>query len=130
VNPELPRVEADSGKIVQLMTNLLSNAMKFTPDNGVVSIKVEKERSVETNTDFIKVSVSDSGVGIKPDEVPLLFEQYRQVSSSTKTKEKGTGLGLAICKLIVQAHGGTIGVTSELNLGTTFTFTLPAQTEA
>jgi two-component system sensor histidine kinase/response regulator len=130
VNPELPRVEADSGKIVQLMTNLLSNAMKFTPDNGVVSIKVEKEHSTETNSDNIKVSVSDSGVGIKPEEVPLLFEQYRQVSSSTKTKEKGTGLGLAICKLIMQAHGGTITVASELNVGTTFTFTLPAQTEA
>jgi signal transduction histidine kinase len=129
VNPELPRVEADSGKIVQLMTNLLSNAMKFTPDNGTVSIKVEKERSPETAVDFIKVSVSDSGVGIKPEEVQLLFEQYRQVSSSSKTKEKGTGLGLAICKLIVQAHGGTIGVSSELNLGTTFTFTLPAVTE-
>ncbi|NUN69141.1 MAG: hybrid sensor histidine kinase/response regulator [Bacteroidetes bacterium] len=129
VKPDLPRVEADSGKIVQLMTNLLSNAMKFTPDNGTVTIKVEKEHHHELKADFIKVSVSDSGVGIKPEEVPLLFEQYRQVSSSTKTKEKGTGLGLAICKLIVQAHGGTIGVSSEVNLGTTFTFTLPAVTE-
>ncbi|MCK9408286.1 MAG: hybrid sensor histidine kinase/response regulator [Bacteriovoracaceae bacterium] len=130
VNPELPRVDADSGKIVQLMTNLLSNAMKFTPDNGIVSIRVEKEHSAEANADFIKVSVSDSGVGIKPEEIPLLFEQYRQVSSSTKSKEKGTGLGLAICKLIVQAHSGTISVVSELNVGTTFIFTLPAQNEA
>lgn len=129
VNPELPRVEADSGKIVQLMTNLLSNAMKFTPDNGFVKIIVAKESSAENAGGFIKVSVSDSGVGIKPDEIPLLFEQYRQVSSSTKSKEKGTGLGLAICKLIVQAHNGTITVSSELNKGTTFTFTLPAQAE-
>ncbi|MFZ4620088.1 MAG: hybrid sensor histidine kinase/response regulator [Bacteroidota bacterium] len=129
INSDLPRVEADSGKIVQLMTNLLSNAMKFTPDNGSVSIKVEKEHNTELNADFIKVSVSDSGVGIKAEEIALLFEQYRQVSSSAKTKEKGTGLGLAICKLIVQAHGGTITVSSEVNIGTTFVFTLPAQVE-
>lgn len=130
IEPDLPRVEADSGKIVQLMTNLLSNAMKFTPDNGSVFIKVEKDRSAEQTMEMIKVSVADSGVGIKPDEIQLLFEQYRQVSSASKTKEKGTGLGLVICKLIVQAHGGTIGVTSEVNKGTTFTFTLPAQPEA
>ncbi len=127
---DLPRLEADSGKIVQLMTNLLSNAMKFTPENGTVTIKVEKDASAADNQSFIKVSVSDSGVGIKEDEIPLLFEQYRQVSSSSRSKEKGTGLGLAICKLIVQAHGGTIGVTSAVNKGTTFTFTLPAQKEA
>ncbi|MFA6468186.1 MAG: hybrid sensor histidine kinase/response regulator [Bacteroidota bacterium] len=129
VNPDLPRIEADSGKIVQLMTNLLSNAMKFTPDDGSITITVEQERDEAQKAEFIKVSVSDSGVGIKPEEIPLLFEQYRQVSSSTKTKEKGTGLGLAICKLIVQAHGGTINVTSELNKGTTFTFTLPSRKE-
>lgn len=129
IDPDLPRVDADSGKIVQLMTNLLSNAMKFTPDNGTVSIKVQKDMSPDQQQTFIKVSVSDSGVGIKADEISLLFEQYRQVSSSNRTKEKGTGLGLAICKLIVQAHGGTIGVTSEVNKGTTFTFTLPAQKE-
>lgn len=129
VSPELPRVDADSGKVVQLMTNLLSNAMKFTPDNGTVTIKVERELSGDPKMHFIKVSVSDTGVGMKPEDIALLFEHYRQVSSSSTTKEKGTGLGLAICKLIVQAHGGTIGVTSELNKGTTFAFTLPAQIE-
>ncbi|HAP35209.1 MAG TPA: hypothetical protein DCQ28_04435 [Bacteroidetes bacterium] len=129
VSVDLPRLDADSGKIVQLMTNLLSNAVKFTSDNGTVEIKVEQEASVDQKQQFIKVTVSDTGIGVKPEEIPLLFEQYRQVSSSRKIKEKGTGLGLAICKLIVQAHGGTIGVTSELNKGTSFTFTLPAQME-
>jgi two-component system sensor histidine kinase/response regulator len=129
VSVDLPRLEADSGKIVQLMTNLLSNAAKFTSDNGTVEIKVEQEASLDQKQQFIKVTVSDTGIGVKPEEIPLLFEQYRQVSSSRKIKEKGTGLGLAICKLIVQAHGGTIGVVSELNKGTSFTFTLPAQVE-
>jgi two-component system sensor histidine kinase/response regulator len=127
VNIDLPRLEADSGKIVQLMTNLLSNAIKFTPDNGAVGIKVEQDSSADQKQHFIKVTVSDTGIGMKPEELPLLFEQYRQVSSARKTKEKGTGLGLAICKLIAQAHGGTIGVESELNKGTSFTFTLPAK---
>ncbi len=128
-NIDLPRIEADSGKIVQLMTNLLANAIKFTPENGSVGIKVEQETSADKKQPFIKVTVSDTGIGMKPEEIPLLFEQYRQVSSAKKTKEKGTGLGLAICKLIAQAHGGTIGVVSELNIGTSFTFTLPAQKE-
>ncbi len=129
VNVDLPRLDADSGKVVQLMTNLLANAIKFTPDNGSVGIKVEQETSADKKQQFIKVTVSDTGVGMRPEEIPLLFEQYRQVSSAKKTKEKGTGLGLAICKLIAQAHGGTIGVVSELNKGTSFTFTLPAQME-
>jgi signal transduction histidine kinase len=129
VNADLPRLEADSGKIVQLMTNLLANAIKFTSDNGTVGIKVEQEATADQKHPFIKVTVSDTGIGVKPDEIPLLFEHYRQVSSANKTKEKGTGLGLAICKLIVQAHGGTIGVVSELNKGTSFTFTLPAVME-
>ncbi|MDP1677911.1 MAG: hybrid sensor histidine kinase/response regulator [Bacteroidota bacterium] len=129
VNVDLPRLDADSGKIVQLMTNLLANSVKFTPDDGTVGIKVEQETSADQKQLFIKVTVSDTGVGVKPEEIPLLFEQYRQVSSAKKTKEKGTGLGLAICKLIVQAHGGTISVVSELNVGTSFTFTLPAVKE-
>lgn len=129
VNADLPRLEADPGKIVQLMTNFLANAIKFTPDNGAVEIKVEQESSEDQKQHFIKVTVSDTGIGVKPEEIPLLFEAYRQVSSANKTKEKGTGLGLAICKLIVQAHGGTIGVVSELNKGTAFSFTLPVKIE-
>ena len=129
VNINLPRLEADSGKIVQLMTNLLANAIKFTSDNGIVGITVEHENSANQKQPFIKVTVSDTGIGMKPEDIPLLFEQYRQVSSAKRTKEKGTGLGLAICKLIAQAHGGTISVVSELNIGTSFTFTLPTVVE-
>lgn len=129
VNADLPRIEADSGKIVQLMTNLLANALKFTPENGTISIKVAQDLSSVEKVKFISVSVKDSGIGIKKEEIPLLFEQFRQVSSANSTKEKGTGLGLAICKLIAQAHGGTIGVTSEINKGSTFSFTLPVSAE-
>lgn len=122
---DLPKIDADQSKLEQLMNNLLSNAFKFTPGGGTVTIRAERDS--EMPDDFIKVSVSDTGIGISKEELPLLFEQYRQTSSAKRTIVKGTGLGLAICKLIVQAHGGTIGVLSEVDSGTTFYFTLPVK---
>ena len=79
---------------------------------------------IETG-EFVRVSVSDSGVGIPQAELHLLFDRYRQLSSAKKTKQKGTGLGLAICKLIIEAHGGQITAQSEQGKGTTFSITLP-----
>ena len=119
----------DEGKAGQVLTNLLSNAYKFTPSGGSISIKVEPYKSspdsmIETG-EFVRVSVSDSGVGIPQAELHLLFDRYRQLSSAKKTKQKGTGLGLAICKLIVEAHGGQITASSEQGKGTTFSITLP-----
>jgi signal transduction histidine kinase len=125
LSDDLPKIDADQSKLEQLMNNLLSNAFKFTPGGGTVTIRAE--RDPEAPDDFIKVSVSDTGIGISKEELPLLFEQYRQTSSAKRTIVKGTGLGLAICKLIVQAHGGTIGVLSEVDSGTTFHFTLPVK---
>lgn len=75
---------------------------------------------------MVRVSISDKGLGIPAHELPMLFERYKQVSTASKIKQKGTGLGLAICKLIVEAHEGTISAESEPNQWTTFRFTLPA----
>lgn len=121
--PDLPKIKADQRKLEQIMNNLLSNALKFTPRGGKVTIDV-CVTMVDT-TPSMKISVSDTGVGIPAEELPILFDHFRQASSAKRTTEKGTGLGLAICKQIVQAHNGIIGAESELNKGTTIYFTLP-----
>lgn len=125
----LPLVSMDPRKVSQVVTNLVSNALKFTPKGGMVTVRsssaiLQKGNSSEP---VVAVEVSDTGVGISQEEIPLLFTHYRQVSSAKKVKEKGTGLGLAICKLIVEAHGGSIEASSVHGKGTTFVFTLPVR---
>ncbi len=119
--PNLLPIDADAKKIEQVISNLLGNAHKFTHAGGTVKIFA---RNGENNT--VTITISDTGVGMKKDDLPYIFEHFRQGSSASKTKEKGTGLGLAICRLIVQAHGGKISVDSEEGKGTIFTVTLPA----
>ncbi len=123
----LPMVSMDPRKVSQVVGNLVSNALKFTPKEGSVTIRTSKAtiRHGETEQDAVAVEIDDTGMGIPKEEQGMLFNTYRQVSSAKKVKEKGTGLGLAICKLIVEAHGGTIGVDSEQGKGTTFRFVLP-----
>ncbi len=125
----LPDVFVDAEKVGQVLMNLLSNAMKFTKSGGTIAIAtaVDTEPSADAadGRTFIKVSVTDSGVGIAHDEIPQLFERYKQVSSAKRTKQKGTGLGLSICKMIVQSHGGKMSVESEVGKYTTFHFTVP-----
>lgn len=126
----LQLVYVDIAKTGQVLMNLLGNALKFTKNGGSVTITARNSSELLSQTEegkhFVAVSVSDTGMGIAPEELPLVFERYKQVSSAKKTKQKGTGLGLAICKLIVEAHGGFIKAASELGKGSTFTFTLPA----
>ena len=127
--PGLPNAYIDPAKTSQVVTNLLSNALKFTESGGTVIIKAVShtelsEAGVEVKKTIL-LSVTDTGIGIKPEEKELVFERYRQASSAKAVKQKGTGLGLAICKLIVEAHGGTIAVDGEPGKGTTFRFTLP-----
>ena len=127
----LPEVFVDAEKIAQVAMNLLSNAMKFTKSGGSVtiatSLESESSGAALENKPFVKVSITDTGVGIPAEEIPQLFERYKQVSSAKRIKQKGTGLGLSICKLIVQSHGGKMSVESEVGKYTTFHFTLPVE---
>jgi signal transduction histidine kinase len=127
----LPDVFVDAMKTEQVIMNLLSNALKFTKGGGVITLEAApKSEEVITTSgsmhkQFVQVSISDNGVGIAADELPLLFERYKQVSSAKIVKQKGTGLGLVICKRIVEAQGGRISAESEPGKRTTFSFTLP-----
>ena len=123
---DLPDLMIDAEKIAQVTMNLLSNALKFTKSGGSVTVAASIVEGPE-NRKFVKVSITDTGVGIPKEEISQLFERYKQVSTAKRTKQKGTGLGLAICKLIVQSHGGTMGAESEVGKYTTFHFALPVE---
>ena len=117
---------ADPDKMHQVMRNLISNAIKFTPEGGKVEVTFSQATSDAGQ--MLAIQVSDTGVGIPPSELPTIFDQF--VQSSTNTKEAGgTGLGLAICREIVQAHHGMIEVRNNPEKGTTFTVTLPRPNE-
>jgi signal transduction histidine kinase/sensor domain CHASE-containing protein len=113
-------IYADARRLDQVLNNLVSNALKFTGEGGTIQIRVRSD-----NDSGVMVQVQDSGVGIPREEIPNLFQKYRQASSATVSAQKGTGLGLVICKMIVEAHGGKIWVDSEEGKGAIFTVTLP-----
>ena len=114
----LGQIRGDERKIKQVLLNLLSNAIKFTPDGGRIEARAKPvDGSVE-------VSVSDTGVGIAPEHQEAIFEEFRQVGTAAK-KVEGTGLGLALSRKFIELHGGRIWVTSQVGMGSTFTFTIP-----
>ena len=117
--PEPVWVQADPGRITQVLLNFLSNALKFTPQGGTVTV------SLQTTSEEVRVEVSDSGIGIAAEHLPRLFQKFFQVDSSTTREQGGTGLGLPIAKSIIEAHGGRIGVESTPGQGSTFWFTIP-----
>lgn len=109
----------DDHRMTQVITNLINNAIKFTPEKGTITV------SSEHTKDAVLVKVQDTGIGISKKDLERIFLPFEQVDSSWSRKYDGSGLGLAICKGIVEAHGGTISVASQLRKGTTFTVSLP-----
>ena len=127
LDPGLPQVWADDDRLIQVVTNLMSNAIKFTPEKGRITITTEhiKENADGKQMDMIGVSVSDTGIGIAQDDLIAVFDKFKQVGDTLTDKPRGTGLGLPICKEIVEHYGGRIWVNSELGHGSRFCFTIP-----
>ncbi len=123
IAPVMPRVLFDKDRLTQVFTNLIGNAIKFTPENGQITVKVINDQPGYPG--FITVRISDTGIGIAPKYHHSIFENFGQVGDVLKDRPKGTGLGLPICKKIIENYGGKIWVESELGKGSTFLFTLP-----
>ena len=113
-SPDLPLIEIDPARIRQVLTNLIANALRYTGSGGSIHVRCESKDKV------VEVTVSDTGRGIAPQDVPHIFERYTKSSDS-----RGSGLGLAIVKDLVEAHGGTITAQSQIGQGTSIAFTLP-----
>ena len=111
-------IRADERKVKQVLLNLLSNALKFTPEGGGISVRSDMRDGI------VEISVTDTGIGIAPEDQATVFEEFRQVGTRAK-KVEGTGLGLAISRKFIELHGGRIWVTSTVGVGSTFAFTLP-----
>jgi signal transduction histidine kinase len=120
VDERLGQIQADERKIRQVLLNLLSNAIKFTPEGGRIEVGAKPVDG------FVEVSVSDTGVGIAPEDQEAVFEEFRQVGTAEK-KVEGTGLGLALSRKFIELHGGKIWVKSQVGEGSTFTFTIPVR---
>jgi len=129
IEPDLPPLEYDSEKIEQVIQNFLSNAVKYTPVQGAIVGQIRKVQLVmeegQIPTDFLMLSVFNSGSGIPKNEIPLIFDRYRNVTAGKDNKQQTTGLGLIICQRIIEAHNGKIWVESEPGKGATFYFALP-----
>jgi signal transduction histidine kinase len=121
VDERLGEFIGDERKIKQILLNLLSNAVKFTPEGGRIAIDARQSNGA------VEIAVSDTGVGISPEDQLKIFEEFRQVGTDYAHKVEGTGLGLTLAKKFVELHGGKIWVESELGKGSTFTFTLPTR---
>jgi len=116
---DLPAVSADPDRIYQVVVNLLSNALRFNRPGGEIVISARPENSL------VRVAIEDSGPGIASEQLSRIWERFHRADSSRARLDGGTGLGLAIVRSIVEAHGGTVSVESELGKGSTFSFTLP-----
>jgi signal transduction histidine kinase len=119
IAPGLPALKADKRRIKQILVNLMSNAVKFTPAGGQVKI------SAQLTEAGLALGVTDSGIGIAPQDIAKVLEAFGQIDSALSRKHEGTGLGLPLSKQLVELHGGTLVLESKVNVGTTVTVTLP-----
>jgi signal transduction histidine kinase len=121
LDPRVGEIRGDERKVKQVMLNLLSNAVKFTGEGGRIDVRaVQVDGAVE-------ISVSDTGIGIAPEDQDAVFEEFRQVGTDYASKREGTGLGLALARRFVELHGGKIWVKSQIGEGSTFTFSIPVR---
>lgn len=129
---KLGTLKADKERIEQVLTNIIGNAIKYTPDGGIIKVKAEnfkgKKKEHLKPESFIRISVSDNGIGIPKEDLPRLFERFYRVDKSRTSDMGGTGLGLSIAKEIIEAHNGNIYVESTENIGTTVVIELPLDT--
>jgi signal transduction histidine kinase len=112
-------INADRERISQVLTNYLNNAVKYSPDNKQISVKIQKTEN------YVTVSVTDKGIGIRPEEHKKIFERFYRAEANMNTAFSGFGIGLYICAEIIRRHGGHTGVKSEEGKGSVFYFTLP-----
>jgi PAS domain S-box-containing protein len=132
---DIPHLSIDPGKMEKALFNLIGNAFKFTPEKGCVTVNVESvsdaahEIEVEDNGigDYVKISVADTGIGIKKEDLETIFDRFRQVEGSSSGEQRGTGIGLAYAKELVELMGGRITVQSEYGKGSTFSIYLPIE---
>jgi len=121
--PSLPTVTGDRGRLIQVLTNLVSNANKYTPEQGTITVSADVWS--DKGQDYVRWSVQDNGIGMKPDELSRLFTKYFRASNAAVRSVQGTGLGLVITRSIVEMHGGQVMVDSEYQQGSTFSFAIP-----
>jgi len=129
VAPEVTMVVSDARRVEQVILNLLNNAVKFT-EQGAVALAAEAVpagASEEGGSESVRIAVSDTGAGIRPEDLPTLFRPFHQLDTGLSRRHEGTGLGLAICRRLLDALGGRVEVTSELGVGSVFTVTLPVK---
>jgi len=124
IQDNLPKVLIDELRMRQVLINLLTNAVKFTPENGKITLEVS-QISYISEQNFLRIAVIDTGIGISRKNIKKLFKPFIQIDNALNREQTGTGLGLALVKRIVELHGGKVEVTSELNVGSCFTIELP-----
>jgi signal transduction histidine kinase len=120
IDPDLPPLRADERRMRQILINLVSNAVKFTPEGGRVRITASRRNG------GLAIAIRDTGIGMTPEQIPQALAPFRQIDSKLSRKYEGTGLGLPLTKHLVELHGGTLSIESTINIGTTVTVFLPA----